>query len=107
MIALLRISILLSFLRPCSGVEWSTDYPFFSGSVADYISPCPTENSDFSVTLKFKGAGKYSPACVRSYKRCPFDDGSCLGGDDDWTAESGGKFEYLETQVRGCCIRDV
>ena len=36
----------------------------------------------------------------------PFDDGSCLGGDDDWTAESGRTLEYLETQVSRC-KRDV
>ena len=96
----LRLMIVLACIGSSAGVTWSTER-LFSGSVPDYITPCPNEHSDFAVSLKFKGAGNYGTSCVRSYKRRPFDDESCLGNDDDWKAESGRSLEYLETQVSG------
>ena len=71
------------------------------GTVQDHIVSCQN-NPDpivFTVKLQFDDGDWFEAMCARSYNRCPFDDGSCLGGDDDWTAESGKSFDYLETRV--------
>ncbi|KAL7549157.1 LOW QUALITY PROTEIN: hypothetical protein ACHAWF_012429, partial [Thalassiosira exigua] len=90
-------SLSSSIFLVCLGVTTqptdATVYPF-AGNLWDYISPCQNDYNDFVVTLDRNEA-----ACIRSYSRCPFNGGSCLGNDDDWMAESGETFEYLETRV--------
>ena len=70
-------------------------------NVADYVVSCTNnpDPSDFTVKLEFDKDDWFEAMCIRSYSRCPFPDGSCLGMDDDWTAESGKSFDFLETRV--------
>lgn len=76
-----------------------TGSPMFSAakSVADYVVPCVDDAVGFDVKLNFDDGSSYNSACSRSYSRCP--DGSCLGGDDDWSTESNRSFDYLQTHT--------